>query len=171
MQAFVSVNKGNLLPPLLLSRLNPITCHRSSPMRLFPSYQQRWLPISLNCLLCKVAAEEYRWERPVLSFSCGSLTVSSPKEGLYLRTILNTFGKLHCRVDLEWNFCNRCWSLQCEEEKSPKCSWVTFNCERRTNQFRKMVLKDIEDLTVTQGYAHEYEMLWQLLNKLLDRRN
>lgn len=93
-QAFVSVNKGNLLPPLPLSRLNPVTCHHSSPMRLFPSYQQRWLPISLNCLLCKVAAEEYRWERPVLSFSCGSLTVSSPKEWLYLRTILNTFGEI-----------------------------------------------------------------------------
>lgn len=59
-QAFVSVNKGNLLPPLLPSRLNPIMCHHSSPTCLFPSHRQRWLPISLNCLLCKVTAEEHQ---------------------------------------------------------------------------------------------------------------
>ncbi|CAB1419089.1 unnamed protein product [Pleuronectes platessa] len=40
--------------------LNPIMCHHASPTRLFPSYQQRRLPILLNCLLCKVTAEERR---------------------------------------------------------------------------------------------------------------
>lgn len=119
-QAFVLVNKGILLPPLLLSRLNPIMCHHSSPTRLFPSYRQRWLPISLNCLLCKVTAEERRWERPVLAFSCSSLTGSSPKERIHLRTTLNTFGKLPSCVDLEWNFRNQCGGLLYEKEKSLK---------------------------------------------------
>lgn len=59
-QAFMSVNKGNLLPLLLLSRLNPIMCHHSSPTCLFPSHRQRCLPISLNCLLCKVTVEEHQ---------------------------------------------------------------------------------------------------------------
>lgn len=63
----------------LLSPLNPIMCHHSSPTRLFPSYRQRRLPISLNCLLCKVTAVERRWERAVLAFSCSSLTATSPK--------------------------------------------------------------------------------------------
>lgn len=63
----------------LLSPLNPIMCHHLSPTRLFPSYRQRRLPISLNCLLCKVTAVEHRWERAVLAFSCSSLTATSPK--------------------------------------------------------------------------------------------
>lgn len=57
-QAFVWMNKGNILPPQLLSPLNPIMCPHASPTRLFPSYRRRRLPILLNCLLCEVMAEE-----------------------------------------------------------------------------------------------------------------
>lgn len=77
-QAFVWMNKGNLLPPLLLSPLNPIMCHHPSPTRLFPSYRQRQLPIPLNCLLCKVTAEERLLICPRLS--CSSLSASLPRE-------------------------------------------------------------------------------------------
>lgn len=80
-EAFVWMNKGNLLPPLLHSPLIPIMCHHASPTCLFPSYRPRRLPILLNCLLCEVMAEEHRWERAVLAaFSCSSLAATLPKE-------------------------------------------------------------------------------------------
>lgn len=75
-QDFVWTNKGNLLPPLLLPPLNPIMCHHVSPTRLFLSYRQDQLPIPLNCLLCKVTAEERRWERAVLVFSWSSVSAT-----------------------------------------------------------------------------------------------
>lgn len=75
-QDFVWTNKRNLLPPLLLPPLNPIVCHHVSPTRLFLSYRQRQLPIPLNCLLCKVTAEEWRWERAVLAFSWSSVSAT-----------------------------------------------------------------------------------------------
>lgn len=89
--AFVWIHKGNLLSPPLLCLLNHIMCHHASPTRLFPSYQQCRLPVQLNCLLCRVTAEERWWAWAVLASSCCSLSATLLRKRIHLWTVSSVF--------------------------------------------------------------------------------
>lgn len=111
-QAFVWMNKGNLLPPQLLSPLNPIMCPHASPTLLFPSYRRCRLPILLNCLLCEVMAEEQ-----LMRVSCPLLFLQL---ALYYLTKggctwdpYGTSGKLYLSVNQKWNFITNMDTLKC----------------------------------------------------------